>query len=238
MRVEEATPGMVKETIATDNQDVRVTLTIDQDIMNILKEARLDINQLFILLAMHDEKLSLLDQYDEANTRKDILVYQYQDLHLHGFIEDSEGECMYQLSTKGKAMTEKVKALFEPEDDEKEYERKFRKMCDEYLLIFPNIKLPSGKAARVNIVDIEKRMRIFVKTFKGRFKKDYGFVLTHEDILLATKNYVSRYAKDNYRFMATSAYFIQKKDVPSALADEIISLKQGLDKAKTNITVQ
>lgn len=238
MRVEEATPGMVKETIATDEKVARVTLTIDQDIMSILKDARLDINQLFILLAMHDEKYSLLDQYDEANTRKDILVYQYQDLHIHGFLEESEGECMYQLSEKGKSLAERIQALFEPEGDEKEYEKKFKKMCEEYLLLFPNIKLPSGKAARVNIVDIEKRMRVFIRTFKARFKKDYGFILTHEDILMATKNYVTRYARDNYRFMATSAYFIQKKDTPSALADEIISVKQGLDKAKTNITVQ
>ena len=186
------------------------------------------------MLAMYDETIGLLDLYDVNNTDKEVLILQYQDLYIHGFIEDDEGHSLYRISDKGKLFVESVRPLFKNEERE-EKENNLKELCKQYLELFPKIKLPSGKYARSNIVEIEKKMKIFLSTYRPRFKKDYGFMLTDEDILIATKGYIARYAKENYRFMVTSSYFIQKNE-KSALADEIGAIKIGIDRAKTNIT--
>ena len=77
--------------------------------------------------------------------------------------------------------------------------------------------------------EIEKKLKTFKRTYKPYFKKHFGAPLTNEDILAATKNYVKRYAKSGYQFMVTSSYFIQKNE-KSALADELIVIRQGLTK--------
>lgn len=186
------------------------------------------------MLAMYDENIALLDLYDDENTNKEVLILQYQDLYIHGFIEEDDGHSLYRITDKGRLFIESIRPLFKNQERE-EKEGNLKDLCKKYLELFPKIKLPSGKYARSNIVEIEKKMKTFLNTYKSSFKKEYGFILTDEDILIATKGYIARYAKDNYRFMVTSSYFIQKNE-KSALADEIGAIKIGIDKAKTNIT--
>ena len=184
---------------------------------------------------MYDDEVSLLDIYDNDNSDKEVLIMQYQPLYIHGFIEDSEGAQLFQLSNKGKEFVETVRPLMEFEEA-KDDNKNFKKLCKDYLEIFPKIKLPSGKYARTNIVEIEKKLKNFLKVHKTRFKREYGIDLSDEIILKATKLYVERFAKDNYKFMVTSSYFIQKNE-ESRLADEIAALMDGLNKVKTNVTV-
>jgi hypothetical protein len=211
-----------------EREESRVMMVIDHQILDILHAERLFIDQLFVLLAVYEDKFPLLDTFDIDNTMKTSLLC-YADLQAHGFLEFAEGKMMYKISDKGKALVEKIKPLFEGEEQEKDDEEAFRTFCKEYLEIFPKMRLPSNKYARVSIVEIEKKMRGFLKVYRQSFKKDYGFKLTYTDILDATKSYVSRYAKMGYQFMVTSSYFIQKNE-KSALADEIIAMKQGTSK--------
>lgn len=213
-----------------------ITISITSDVLKTLKSEDLDINQLFILLALYKNNISILDIYDNDNADKEVLIFQYQKLYIHGFIESHENdENLYRLTSKGKLFIEEILPFMEGTPDSIESKSEFKDLCKSYLEIFPKIKLPSGKYARANIVEIEKKMKTFIHTYKSRFRTDYGFVLTHDDILQATKIYVERFSKVNYNFMVTSSYFIQKNE-KSALADEIVALKQGLNKQKTNIT--
>lgn len=225
--------AQITETVHNDPQ--RIPLSIDYKVIKTLKSEKIDINQLFILLAMYDNNTFLLDLYDDNNADQEVMIMQYQPLYIHGFIEDSEGAELYQLSTKGKEFVENVKPLLEIEEEEQTKAQNFKKLCKDYLEIFPKIKLPSGKYARTNIVEIEKKMKTFLSVYKKRFKADYGTELTDAEILQATKAYVDRFAKDGYKFMVTSSYFIQKNE-KSALADELYAGRDGLNKIKTNIT--
>ena len=202
-------------------EDQSVQISINPEVLLALEKERLSIDQLFILIALHQERIGLLDIYDKKNENKKVLKLEYQDLYIHGFLQETETNQLYELSDRGKEFVEFITGFFEKPE---EGDSNIKPLCEEFLQIFPKIKLPSGSYARVSIVEIEKKMKNFIKVFKPVFKKEYGFVLTHDDILQATRTYVSRYASKGYMFMQNSAYFIQKKD-KSSLADEILAIK-------------
>ena len=92
-----------------------------------------------------------------------------------------------------------------------------------YREIFPNIKLPSGKPARVNVKMLSESFRWLFETY------DY----TWEQIIKATKMYVNEYRDAQYMYMQTSQYFICKQDKhkvkSSTLADYCDMIRDGID---------
>lgn len=92
-----------------------------------------------------------------------------------------------------------------------------------YREIFPNIKLPSGKPARVNVKMLSESFRWIFETY------DY----TWEQIIKATKMYVNEYRDAQYMYMQTSQYFICKQDKhkvkSSTLADYCDMIKDGIE---------
>jgi hypothetical protein len=203
----------------------QLTITVNSAVLSLLKRDQLDINHLFILLSLNGQHIELLDQYDDENKRTEVLMYQYQYMFMHGFIEHSEGDVTYQITQKGKDFLKELEPKKENFD--------FKGFCKAYVDLFPKVKLPSGKYARSGIAEIEKKMAAFLKKNIPAFKKTYGFEVTANDILQATKTYIARYEKKGYQYMVTSSYFIQKNEV-SALADEILAMKEGVNKANTN----
>ena len=93
----------------------------------------------------------------------------------------------------------------------------------EYVNIFPNIKLCSGKYARVNPKNLENTFRWFFETY------DYNW----ETIISATERYVDEYSLKNYKFMRTSQYFVRKQDVDKTFDSDLATycelLKSGYD---------
>ena len=203
----------------------QLTINVNSAVLSLLKRDQLDINHLFILLSLNEQYIGLLDQYDDENKRTEVLMYQYQYLYMHGFIEPSDGDITYQITQKGKDLLEEMLP--------KKENFIFKEFCVEYVNLFPKIKLPSGKYARSGIAEIEKKMAVFLKKNIPAFKKAYGFEVTSRDIIQATKTYIARYEKKGYQYMVTSSYFIQKNEV-SALADEILAMKEGVSKTNTN----
>jgi hypothetical protein len=92
-----------------------------------------------------------------------------------------------------------------------------------YREIFPNIKLPSGKPARVNVKMLSESFRWLFETY------DY----TWEQIIKATKMYVNEYRDAQYMYMQTSQYFICKQDKhkvkSSTLADYCDMIRDGIE---------
>lgn len=219
----------------------KIQLILNKEILTELKKEKVSINQLFVLFSSYYEAIDLLDIYDDKTSNHEVLVYDYEDLLIHGFLEDSNEGVMFKISQQGKDFVEKIHALMGIVEQEVSQEQNIKKLCQDYLELWPKVKLPSQKYARVSILEIEKKLKAWLKTNKPMFKKEYGVKLTDQDILDATKAYVDRYAKNGYKFMVTSSYFIQKNE-KSALADELIARTQGLDKVKEtskkdNITV-
>ena len=92
-----------------------------------------------------------------------------------------------------------------------------------YREVFPNIKLPSGKPARVNVKMLSESFRWLFETY------DY----TWEQIIKATKIYVNEYRDAQYMYMQTSQYFICKQDKhkvkSSTLADYCDMIRDGIE---------
>ena len=72
---------------------------------------------------------------------------------------------------------------------------------DKYLLLFPKMKLPSGKAARSDKRNCETAFKWFFENHQ------YSW----ETILKASAAYVDEYERNNYLYMQTSQYFIRKQ---------------------------
>lgn len=92
-----------------------------------------------------------------------------------------------------------------------------------YREVFPNIKLPSGKPARVNVKMLSESFRWLFETY------DY----TWEQIIKATRMYVNEYRDAQYMYMQTSQYFICKQDKhkvkSSTLADYCDMIRDGIE---------
>jgi len=95
----------------------------------------------------------------------------------------------------------------------------------EYLEIFPNEKLPSGKRARSDVKNLEVNFKWFFENYS------YDW----DTILKATAMYVDEYELKSPRFMymRTSQYFIKKMEkdhsVHSELADYCANIESGGD---------
>lgn len=100
---------------------------------------------------------------------------------------------------------------------------KFKENIEKYKTMFPNIKLPSGKAARSAYGNLEKNFRWFFEQHPYEW----------DTVLKATAHYVDKGRRENWKFMRTSQYFIRKDNL-SDLADycEII-LTGGDDEERT-----
>lgn len=220
--------GVSYAEITVKEETQHTHIVINPEVLTILKKETVTISELFVLLSLYHERITLLDIYDTDSTSGKILLYEYQRLLIHGFIQHPDGDSniLYELTNKGKEFVETISPHFELPEDEKQTETALKKLVTEYIEIWPNIKLPSNTHARATSVEVEKRLKSFLKVYKPVFLKDYGFKLTSEDILQATRLYVSRFEKTAYLYMANSAYFIQKKE-KSALADEIVAMKNG-----------
>lgn len=220
----------ISDKVEVLNKLTPIIICINPSVLSFLKKEYLDINMLFILVALYEENYSILDQYDENNTRLDIYKLEYQNLYLKGFIEDCDNDYQFQISDKGTEFIDKIRSLFDlSEVKGNESNINLKKLCIEYLELWPKIKFPSKSYARASIIEIEKKMSKFLKSNITAFKTTYNIILTEQDILNATKSYIDRYSKDGFMYAVTSSYFIQKLD-KSLLADEILAMKQGLDK--------
>ena len=88
-----------------------------------------------------------------------------------------------------------------------DYTSKFQ----EYVEIFPNRKLPSGKYARVTIKNLETAFKWFFENY------NYDW----EIIIKATEKYVDEYSVRNYNYMMTSQYFIKKQKIDRSIESEL-----------------
>jgi hypothetical protein len=90
-----------------------------------------------------------------------------------------------------------------------------------YVEIFPNIKLSSGKYARVNAKNLEAPFKWFFETY------DYDW----ETILKATERYVDEYSIRRYEYMRTAQYFIRKQNIDKSFESDLATYCEIL---KTN----
>jgi hypothetical protein len=87
----------------------------------------------------------------------------------------------------------------------------FLQKIQEYVEIFPNRKLNSGKYARVNPKNLEASFRWFFENY------DYDWDL----IIKATEKYVDEYSIRNYEYMRNSQYFIRRQAMDKSFDSDL-----------------
>ena len=87
----------------------------------------------------------------------------------------------------------------------------FMQKIQEYVDIFPNRKLPSGKYAKTTAKNLESAFRWLFDTY------DFSWEL----ILEATEKYVKDYEMRNFEYMRTSQYFIRKQNIDKSFESEL-----------------
>ena len=132
----------------------------------------------------------------------------------------------YTMSTEAKSLIVHLDNYFtkaKKKTDAQLMGQDFVDKINTYREIFPNIKLPSGKPARVNVKMLSESFRWLFETY------DY----TWEQIIKATRMYVNEYRDAQYMYMQTSQYFICKQDKhkvkSSTLADYCDMIRDGIE---------
>ena len=136
-----------------------------------------------------------------------------------GWVDDKN-----KLATKSLMLLEELDSLFlarKKKATVSTAEPGFIGYMHKYVEIFPDIKLPSDKRARVNVLNLESAFKWFFQ------KYDYDW----DTILKATELYVDEYARNDYKFMRNSQFFIRKqqpdKSWISDLADYCEMVQSG-----------
>ena len=146
------------------------------------------------------------------------------DLEKLGFLILENGK--YTMSAEAKSLIVHLDNYFtkaKKKTDAQLMGKNFVDKINAYREVFPNIKLPSGKPARVNVKMLSESFRWFFETYE----------YVWEDVINATKMYVNEYRDAEYMYMQTSQYFICKQDKhkvkSSTLADYCDMIRDGIE---------
>lgn len=120
----------------------------------------------------------------------------------------------YELTPLSIDLIQQVETLFKTQKKKNNIQvlgDNYTENIEKYLLIFPKIKLPSGKPARTDKRNVETAFKWFFENH------DY----TWEVIFESTERYVAEFEKKNYLYMQTSQYFIRKQQSDKTWGSEL-----------------
>lgn len=184
------------------------------ELFDLITSSKLTPNQYYILCCMYDSVTPIRMNFK---------------LELKSLIEDkwlSVKADKYTLEPKSHTLIKKIEKLFKIQKKKTSIQlmnSNYKENILAFKMIFPNIKLPSGRAARSATKNLETAFRWFFENH------EYSW----ETILKATNKYVDEYEIDN-KYMSCSLYFIRKqisgtKDFMSKLADYCDFVESGGD---------
>jgi hypothetical protein len=172
------------------------------EFFNLIIEQKLSPNQYYILCSM-------------KNTIQPAFVnlhLELRQLKAAGWVKEEDG--IHKLESKAIVLIDKIETLFKISKKKTSMQLMKRDYADkikQYREIFPAGKLPSNKAARVAVSNLENAFRWFFENH------EYSWDI----ILEATIMYVNEYQANNYKFMRTSQYFIRKQEADKTFASEL-----------------
>lgn len=92
----------------------------------------------------------------------------------------------------------------------------FEKQMDKYSLLWPKMRLPSGKAARSANSNLEPGFRWFFDNHDFTWKQ----------ILKATAYYLDQKERENWAYTCTSQYFVRKQNIDKSWKSELADFCQ------------
>jgi hypothetical protein len=173
------------------------------EMFNLIIAKGLTPNQFYMLYCMR-ENISTL----HINMHQELRALQSD-----GWISSGHSD-VKTLQPKAVTLLQQVEGFFRVQKKKTNNQvlgKDYESNIDAYLLLFPKIKLPSGKAARTDKRNVETAFKWFFENH------DYPWEL----ILQATAMYVDEYEKKNYMYMQTSQYFIRKQQADKTWGSEL-----------------
>ena len=191
-------------------------MLMQMEMFNEMTTAGLTPNQYYLLCCMRDSVTPL-----RMNMHLEL-----RNLKQNGWVKDDN-----KLSPEAIALIDQIEKLFRIQKRKTSSQlmtKEFKENIAKYKEMFPNIKLPSGKAARAANGNLEKNFRWFFENY------DFKWPI----IFQATVKYINEHQDNNWKFMRTSQYFIRKDNL-SDLADycEMV-ISGGDEEEKPRYTTQ
>jgi hypothetical protein len=184
---------------------------------------------LFILFSLYENRLDLLDEFDDYNLQKRAIIL-YKELELKGLIEEAEEgeEGYFTLTQEGIKLVEFIKGEFTKSNEQVTSEKiavsgvenlkdaiasdDVDSWIDSWVELFPRGVRTFGKLVRSDKQSCLRKMRVFMK--------EYGY--DKDTIMTATRKYVKVKEDDGYRAMRCAVYFIYR--VETSLRDKVSDL--------------
>lgn len=165
------------------------------EMFHMISEKNLTPNQFYLLCCLKENTAS-----QNINLHVDL-----RSLIINGFVKDisdTSGK-RYELQPTAISFIEKVNGFFrlhKKKTSNQAMGKGYEDKIQDYLNVFPKMKLPSGKAARTDKKNVEVAFKWFFENH------EYSW----ETIIQATTLYVDEYRRNNYKYMQTSQYFVRK----------------------------
>jgi len=205
-----------------------IEIQFNKKIIEKIKSYNFQVDQLgsilFILFALYENKIELLDEFDDSNKQKRAL-FLYKELQLRELVKQSDNKTLFILTQKGteliesiknstgEATTEKIAVLGVEQLKDEIQKDEVDGWIDEWLDIFPRGIRTGGKLIRSDREGCLNKMRKFLVDYK--YDKD--------TIMKATRAYIDAKAQEGYMYTRCAVYFIYRiepsKERISDLAD-------------------
>jgi hypothetical protein len=185
----------------------------DLDIMemfHIISEKTLTPNQFYLLCCLRENEASI-----NINLHQELRILT-NDKWL------TKVENAYIISPAAHLLIDQVESFFKvhkKKTDTQVMGQNHMLKIEEYILLFPKGKLPSGKSARSDKKNLETCFKWFFETH------DYSWDI----ILKATAIYVDSYERNNFMYMQTSQYFIRKQQSDKTWGSELANCCANLE---------
>lgn len=181
------------------------------ELFKVIISDKLTPNQYYMLMYIVHKSLTELP----SKVTPDIQV-----LITRGYIIISNENKVY-VTESGKRIVKKVESMFIKTAENSAGDilgDEWEERIQEYINIFPAMKLPTGKYARDTKANIKNAFKWFFKNY------DYSW----DVILDATEEFVDEYRMKGYKFMCTSRYFIRKQELDKSYVSELAVRCQAL----------
>jgi hypothetical protein len=190
---------------------------------------------LFILFSLYENRLDLLDEFDDYNREKRAVIL-YKELEMRGLVSQSteEESSHFNLTKEGVELVEFIKGSFENSKQDVTSEKiavvgveglkdaisdDVESWIDEWIDIFPRGVKSGGRLIRSDKPSCIRKMKVFLREYE----------YTKEIILQATRNYIESKRNDNFAYTRCAVYFIFRVD--TSRADKVSDLASWCDQA-------
>ena len=196
---------------------------------------------LFILFSLYENRLDLLDEFDDYNKQKRAFLLYMELVNRGLLVQNTEQDDFtiphFSLSKEGIEVVEYIKGEFIATHQEVSSEtiavagidpdklaiaidkEAVESWIDEWVDIFPRGVRSGGRLLRGDKISCLRKMRVFLK--------EYPY--TRETILEATRNYIKSKEQEGYTYTRCAVYFIYRVD--QSRSDKVSDLATWCDQA-------